>query len=768
MAKKSGEKSAPSEPKKYLVIRAMILLSVCGLVAFAVLAARLYKIQVDHNDVYEAQALSNQLSQTAISATRGTISDTNGKILAISAAVENIFISPMDIERFEQDVLLIAEGLSAILDVDSETIVEKATRTKSQYQMVKAGVEGGEAQQVRNFIRENKLKGIHFEPATKRYYPNESLASQIIGFVGTDNTGLDGLEKKYNSLLTGVGGRTVKLTNARGADMGFEDYESSYGAQDGKNLKLTIDTSIQYYVEKHLEQAIEDYQILNGAMCIAMNPKTGAILALANYPNYDPNDFLKLSGKESEKLAGITDEEELREAIRAAQFRQWRNRSLADTYEPGSVFKILTIAMALEENITSPDSFFTCNGSINNIPGRHDPLHCWRRYGHGRQTLLQAVQNSCNLMCVELGMKLGAQTFYKYIDAFGLFDKTGLDESAEGRSIWWDEKVFFEKNNQSQLASATFGQTFKVTPIQMITAVSATINGGYLMQPYLFEEVTDSEGKIIEAAEPTVLRQVLSAETSAIMRSMLEDVVKTGTGTNAQVRGYRVGGKTGTSENVEQIAAAGEAGSTKKDYIVSFLGFAPADDPEIIILLLLDTPSHDSKIYISGGAMAAPVVGNMLADILPLCLGVKPQYTEEDLKDINVDVPRLTGKTLEVAAETLEGQGFAYKTVGIGESVTGQYPSPNAHVASGTTVVLYAGGEAPRETVIVPSLYNMTYSAAKKALENCGLFIRTAGASKSNSRVRVSVQSIPAGREIAYGSVIEVTLIDKDVIELRN
>jgi len=768
MAKGRKATAGQKDAKKYLVIRTMVLLAVCGLAAFGALAARLYDIQIDNNDFYKAQALSNQLSQTSVSATRGTISDKNGKILAISAPVENIFISPLEIEKYEQDAAIIADGLSAILGVGREPIIEKAARTKSQYQLVKSGVESGEAQLVRDFIRENKLKGIYFEPATKRYYPNENLASQIIGFVGTENTGLDGLEKKYNSLLTGVSGRTVNLTNARGADMMFEDYKSSYDAQNGKNLRLTIDTSVQYYVEKHLQQAIEDYHILNGAMCIAMDPKTGAILALANYPNYNPNEFLKLSDKETEKLSRIDDEAELKDAVRAAQFRQWRNRSLADTYEPGSVFKILTIAMALEESITSPDSVFTCKGSISNVPGRHDPLHCWRRYGHNQQTLKQAVQNSCNLMCVELGLKLGAQTFYKYVSAFGLFDKTGLDENAEGRSIWWEESVFFEKNNQSQLASATFGQTFKVTPIQMITAVSATINGGYLMQPYLFEEITDGDGNIIEVAEPTVIRQVLSSETSAIMRDLLEDVVSVGTGINAQVRGYRVGGKTGTSENVEQIAAAGEAGTARKDYIVSFIGFAPADDPEIIILLLLDTPSHDSKIYISGGAMAAPVVGNMLADILPLCLGVKPQYSEEDLKDINVDVPRVLGKNLDDAAGILTGQGFALKVVGEGDSVTGQYPAPNAHVSSGTTVTLYAGEDPPRDAVTVPSLYNMTYSAAKQALENCGLFIRTSGASKSNSRVRVSVQSIPEGREIAYGSVVEATLIDKDVIELRN
>ena len=767
MGGKKEKQGAPKGISKPLLARALILLAVCGIVAFGALAIKLFKIQISDNDYYEAGALGNQLRETLISATRGTIYDRNGKILAMSASVENVFISPYDIERFEQDAELIARGLSEILGIDYNMVMERTARTYSQYEVVKPKVESLEAQVVRNYIKENKIKGVYLEPTAKRYYPNNSLASQIIGFVGTGEKGLDGLEQRYDDLLTGVSGREVSLTNARGTDLMFNEYEDRYDALDGNDITLTIDSSIQYYVEKHLEQAIQDYDIVNGAMCIAMNPKTGAILALANYPNYDPGDFLSIGEREAEKLSGIDDEEEYSKALRDAQYLQWRNRALADTYEPGSVFKILTLAMALEENLASPDSVFNCHGSTM-VSGRTDPLYCWRRYGHGQQTLFQAVQNSCNMMCVELGMKMGAETFYKYVDAFGLFEKTGLDSAVEGSGIWWNDSVFFNKSNQSQLASATFGQTFKVTPIQMITAVSAVINGGYLMRPYMVEEVKDCNGNIVSITSPTVVRQVVSSETSATMREMLEGVVSVGTGINAQVKGYSVGGKTGTSENTEQIAASGDGGSSGKDYIVSFLGFAPADDPEIIILLLLDTPSRDTKIYISGGSMAAPVVGNMLADILPLCLGIAPSYTEEDLKDINVYAPRVMGKTLEEAISILTGQGFEYKVIGSGDKATGQLPAPNAYIASGTKIIIYAGEDVPRDAVIVPQLYNMTYAAAKQALESRGLFIRTAGVAKSNSRVRVSVQSIPEGKETAYGSVIEVTLIDKDVIELRN
>ena len=753
--------------KRGFVVRTFFLLAICGVAAFFLLGAKLFDIQINNGGYYSAQALSNQLRYSSISASRGTIYDKNGSILAISAPVENIFISPLEIDKYNQDLELIASGLSEILGVERGAIIEMAARTTSQYQVVKAGVENEEAQLVRDFIGTNRLRGIYFEPATKRYYPNDSLASQIIGFVGTENSGLDGLERRYDDLLTGIGGREVRLTNVLGTDLMFSDFEDRYSAQDGYNLTLTMDSSIQYFIEKHLEQAIIDYDVQNGAMCIAMDPRTGAILAMANYPNYNPNDFLSLSDGEMERLASIENEDEYQEAYRAAQFLQWRNRALADTYEPGSVFKILTYAMAIEEGIASRESEFYCSGSME-ILGSQTARHCWRRRGHGMMSLEQAIEQSCNIVCIQLGLKLGPQTFYRYIDAFGLFDKTGLDNNAEGRSLWWSERVFFDRENQSQLASASFGQTFKVTPIQMITAVSAVINGGYLMQPYMVSQVSDNSGNIIEETVPTVLRQVVSNDTSALMREMLETVVASGTGKNAQVMGYRVGGKTGTSENTEQLATQDPNSVVQKDYIVSFAGFAPADDPQIVILLLLDTPGRGTGVDISGGSMAAPVVGNMLADILPLSLGIVPNYTEENLRDINVIVPRVTGRSVQEASEMLADMGFEVDIIGEGAYVTGQLPMQNANVASGTRVMVYAGEEPPRGMVVAPQLSGMTYQAAKRALESCGIFIRTTGAQRSDSKVRVSVQSIPAGQETPFGSVIEVTLIDRDVIELRN
>ena len=750
---------------KVLLARTRMLLIVCGIVVFMILAVRLYQLQVIKNSHYESMALQFQLKQTNLAASRGTIFDVNGKILAMSTAVENVFISPFEIDRDGHDINFIADGLSQILGVDSGFIIASAVNLKSQYQVIKFRVENDEASLVRDFIKENKLTGIYFEPTEKRYYPNNNLASQVLGFVGNDGNGLDGLEQRYDNLLTGIDGRNTRLKNARGTELLLPGYDDSFAAQDGNNITLTIDSTIQYYAEKHLEQAITDYDVQNGATCIVMNAKTGAVLALANYPNYDPNNFLLISDSEMEKLSRITDADEYSQALFAAQLRQWRNRSLTDTYEPGSVFKLITLAIALEEGVTYPGDGFFCSGSMN-IMGREpdDPLNCWQRWGHGAQTLNQAVQNSCNCVSAELSLRIGARRFYKYIDAFGLFNKTGLDNNIEGRSLWWDESVFYNRYNQSQLASASFGQTFKVTPIQMITAAAAVVNGGYLLQPYIVQQITDSNGDIIDTAEPNIIRQVISNETSVTARGILEEVVTNGTGKNARVRGYRIGGKTGTSENVEQLTRQGDSANIAKDYIVSFMGFAPADDPEIIILLLLDTPSHKTGLYISGGGMAAPVVGNMFADILPLSLGIRPQYTEDDLAEINVDVPRLTGRSIEDAQEILTEAGFGVKVVGDGISVTNQLPMPNGHVAWGTTVILYADEELPKTQVNVPLLTGMSYLTAKQSLENRGLFIRTTGASRFDGKTEISVQSIPEGEQTAYGTIIEVRLISKDAV----
>ena len=763
------KKSSKTSSKKGLIFRTLFILIVCGIGAF-VITSRLFDVQIVNHSYFQARALSAQLSHSTLTATRGTIFDANGNILAMSAATENVFISPLVMERDEQDVELIASGLSRILDVDRDMIIERASRTQSQYQIIKRHVSYEQAQEVRAFISEHRLRGVHLEPNSRRYFPNDSLAGQILGFVGTDHTGLEGMELRYEDYLTGVSGRQVRLTSARGSTLSFAGFEDTFEAQDGNDIVLTIDSTIQYFVEKHLAAAIEQYDVLNGAICIAMNPRTGAILAMASYPNFNPNDFLALSGRELSRIEAIEDEDERNAAIREAQFRQWSNRAVTDTYEPGSVFKMISMAMALEENIANLETTFTCRGYVA-VRGRVDrnqdplPMRCHLRIGHGTITFDQAMQRSCNIVCVELAVNIGARTFYDYIEAFGLFGNTGLDNMTEARSFWWDENVFLNRHNHSQLAAASIGQTFTITPIQMITSAAATVNGGYLMQPFLVSEIVDSNGNTVRRNEPTVIRQVISEGTSADMRYILENTVLYGTGRNAQVSGFRIGGKTGTSENVVQLALTYEG--AQKDLTASFLGFAPADDPEIMILLLLDTPSRATGINISGGAMAAPVVGNMLADILPLALGIMPEYSEEELQAINIYIPRVYDRPISTATGVLSGLGLSYTIIGDGETVTAQFPAPNMQVAPGTTVRLYADATAPHEQVIVPNLSDMTFQGALNTLENRGLFVRTTGVPIFDIRGRVSVQSVPAGTEVDYGTVVEITLIDRDAVEFR-
>ena len=770
MARRKRNKRTRRERDRLVLIRALIIVAACGIIAFYFVAAELFQIQIVDNARLEGQALANQLVVDEISAQRGAIFDTNGQILAMSADTNYIFLSPLELAEHEDSLNVIVNSLSLILGVERDFVMESALRYPSEYQVIKRNVSDDDAERVREFVRENRFRGIHIRRAPMRHYPNNFLASHTIGFVGDENIGLDGIEHRYDRYLTGVHGREVRIRNALGAGLHFTEFEDFFDAQDGNNIFLTIDAQVQNYLEMGLRQAIEDYDVQNGGVGIVMNARTGAILAIASYPTFDPNDFGTISEREMERISQLYCQDERLEAFDAALRRQWRNRPLADTYEPGSVFKIMTMAMALEENIATLDCLFFCGGSID-ILGRTDeygrpiPLRCVNRHGHGWLTLDEAMQRSCNIAFVELGLRLGARDFYSYIDAFGLFDRTGLDNGAEGSSLWWSERIFFDRFNHSQLASASFGQTFKVTPIQMITSIAATINGGYLMQPHIVRQITDGDGNIIRAAEPTVVRQVVSTDTSAAIRYSLENVVSYGTGRNAQVRGFRIGGKTGTSENIEQLANL-EEDPEFKDYIVSFAGFAPADDPEVVILFFLDTPSHNTGLFISGGTMAAPAVGRLFNDILHLYLGIQPQFTEEDLKHINVRVPRLSSYSVSEAKEMLTSQGLGFTVVGDGNEVTGQAPAAHAIVAPGTTVIIYAGQPAPREQVEVPSLTRLSFDNARRTLENRGLFIRTTGLLRSDPRAEVSIQSINAGEYTPFGTVVEVTLIDRNATEI--
>lgn len=754
-------------PNRMMLRRTLFLLSVCGAAAFVVLAARLYYLQIVRHDELEARAIAQQVRETTVSAPRGTIYDAKGEVLAMSAGVDTIYLSPAEIAQNNEDAGAIAAGLAEILGLDYDAVYAKTQNTRSWYEVVARKVEEDVATAVREFKEEGGYTGIKLEADTKRYYPNGSLAAHVIGFVGTDNTGLGGIEAKYDKALSGTNGYVMRSTTAAGTDMLYTSWEDYFDAVPGSDMVLTIDAGIQYYVEKHLAQAVEDYDIQNGAAAICMEVDTGAILAMASLGNFDLNDYQTISGEAMAEIdAAASSDAERAELIAAAQQLQWRNKAISDTYEPGSTFKIITLAMALEEGVVDMNSSFYCGGSTS-VLGRNTPVRCWKSGGHGSQTLTQAVQHSCNVAFVNIGQRIGEERFYDYAEAFGFFERTGdssaqltgttgIDLGGESGSIWWSEDVFCNPENLSQLAAASFGQTFNITPLQLITAVSACVNGGYLMQPYLVQSTTSPDGTVTEH-DSTPVRQVISEETSAKVRRILEQVVgdsTEGTGRNAYVAGYRIGGKTGTStKTTEEIAG-------NKEYIVSFIGFAPADDPQIALLVLLDNPSSESGIYVSGGQMAAPVVGKMMADILPY-LGLEPEYSDSELQTMDRAVPDVMGLSIAEAQSRLAESGLSCRVIGSGGAVTSQLPAANSVIASGSEVLLYADA-APAGGGSVPNLNGMTYSQAREALAAMGLFIGSDSSVTDADNQLVSGQDIRAGTSAKAGTVITVTLYEND------
>ncbi len=752
MADNNRREANPS-PNRIMTRRALFLMIVCGIVAFVLLALRLFFLQIVNHERYESAAVEQQLRQTTVPARRGTIYDRNYNVLAMSATVSNIYISPAEIERYDEDEQLIAEGLAQILGLDEESILSKMQNKSSWYTTLARQVEEETAEAVRRFKQKHELHGVKIEEATKRYYPYSSLASHIIGFVGVDNYGLAGLEYSLNSSLAGTDGRIVRATNARGTDMLFTDFEDYYDAENGQSAVLTIDSTVQYFLEKHLELAVADYAVQNGAAGIIMDVDTGAILAMASLGDFDLNNYLEVSNEAQARIDMTAGAEAQADALAAEQSLQWRNKAVSDTYEPGSTFKIFTLAMAIEEGLVSSDSGFYCGGKVNVI-GRTKPVNCWKTAGHGSETLAEAVMNSCNVAFVQIGLKVGPETFYDYARGFGFFDETGLELPGEAGSLWWDEAVFCDEDNLSQLAAASFGQTFNITPLQLITAVSAVANGGYLMQPYLVSELLDDSGMVVSHREPLVVRQVISEETSALCCSILEQVVgsEKGTGKNAYVAGYRVGGKTGTSTKTTVEASTGE-----KEYIVSFVGIAPADDPEIAVLVLLDAPSPDSGIYISGGQMAAPVVGNIMSEVLPY-LGVEPQFSDEELAQANREVPELLGLSASEAELRAKQAGLSLRFVGVGTVVTAQLPAAGETVAAGSELLVYCGEEPGPLQVTVPELQGLSHDEARQTLEQAGLFLCDESALPKGETVTVIRQDVPAGTSLPRGSVVTVSL----------
>lgn len=768
MAQKTPSPGLKPGPSRQMLRRTLFLMAVFGIGAFLLLLARLYKLQIIDHEKYESMAIEQQLRSVPSSAMRGTIYDTNRNTLAVSASVDNVYLSPQEIEMYGEDRALIARGLSEILGMDYDEIYKKSGQKGSWYVTVARKLEKDKADEIRSFKNQYGLRGVRLETDTKRYYPNSSLACHLIGFVGTDNYGLEGIEAKYDEALSGSPGRTVRATNAMGTELLFSQFEEYYPGEDGFDLVTTIDETIQYYVEKHLKQAVADYDIQNGAGAIAMDVNTGQILAMASLGGYDLNDFLAVSEADMTIINAAETEEERAQLLSRAQARQWRNKALSDTYEPGSTFKIITLAMALEEGVVSLNDSFYCPGTVNVI-GRTSPIRCWKSGGHGSQNLTQAAQHSCNVAFVNIGQRVGAERFYDYCEAFGFLNMTGNDDenltattgidlAGESGSIWWSKNTFCSPRNLSQLAAASFGQTFTITPLQLICAVSACVNGGKLMQPYVVRQLLNPDGSVAYEREPRMVRQVISETTSQKLCQILEQVVgdpNDGTGRNAAVTGYRIGGKTGTSEKVSLEAQTGQ-----KEYIVSFIGFAPADDPQIALLVFLDTPSNKSGVYVSGGQMAAPVVGRMLADILPY-MGVEPSLPEGAGDDASV--PMLLELSLEEAKQRLSDCGLDYRCIGWGDTVTGQLPAAGTAIAAGSQVILYFGdAQVSPNMETVPELSGLSYDQARDTLSRLGLFVSTRSPVNAASGQVVSSQSVPAGTAANHGCIVEVTLIDEN------
>ena len=729
--------------------RSFVLMILMGVVMFVLLFFRLFDLQITRHEELQGKAVNQQTRRTVVTANRGTIYDAGGNILAISSSAETTIHSPPEndnaVNHTEDPVSWtkesLAAGLAEILGKDASAIRKRMDNVKSQYEVIQLRADEDTAAKVRSYVDENKIAGVHLVADTKRYYPYGSLAAQVIGFVGDENTGLYGLEAYYEKELEGQSGLVISSKDQAENDMLYT-YEQYFAAKNGSDLTLTLDTTIQYYLEKGIESMVDKFSAANGASGIVMDAKTGGILAMASYPNYDLNDFLTVSDQTLQERI-----ERGESTVADMQLLQWRNKALNDTYEPGSTFKILTLSAALEEGVVDKTTTVNCGGSVN-IAGY--TIHCSNKNGHGLQTLVQSVGNSCNPAFINYGLRIGNEKFYEYMRSFGLMNTTGIDLGGEAVGVFAADSSF----TQLDLACYAFGQNFTVTPLALIAAQAACVNGGYLHTPYLVERITDSDGNVTYRHDDTPVRQVISEQTSATVRECLEYVVASGTGKNGQVAGYRIGGKTGTADK-------GQTG----DVVVSFLCFAPADDPQVIMLITMDTPSRATGTYVSGGNMVAPTASTVMAEILPY-LGVEPSYSAEELLGMDTTVPNVIGMSVEEAKAKLKDRALSYKIVGDGETITDQTPAGGAIIPGKSSVILYEEEEKSTGKCVVPHLIGKTPSEANTTATAAGLLIRFSGTTGSeSSSVRVLSQSIDEGTAVEAGTVITVQLGDTSVTD---
>ena len=779
---KQANREQNQRANRTILRRTLVLMVLCGIVAFVPLIGTLYHLMITEHDYYNEKAIKNQTRSTNLTATRGVIYDANMNVLASSSTVETVFIDPNEIaeqmKQPENSNLLdqIARGLGEILDVEPSFVYEQAADKQYRYKVIKRKISEELADEVRAFISENSITGVYLETDLKRYYPNSSLAAQALGFVSSDNNGSEGLEAYYNEELSGTAGKVVTSKGNYGSEMLYT-YEKYYDASDGSSLITTIDSTVQAYVEKNLQNAIDKYDIKNGAFCIVMDVNTGEIKAMATLGSYDPNNYLEIYDDttalllENERAAALALPEAsaayeaaietYKQDVAAARMAQWRNRCVSDGYEPGSTFKLITLASALDSGAVTLNDSFYCGGQ-EKFTGREQILNCWKSAGHGAQTTAQALGNSCNIAFAHIGLRMGGDTFYDYLKSFGVMEKTGVDLPGEASGLFYERKYLNDPANYgtSYLITSSFGQSFRITPMQLVRAVAAIVNGGYVLEPYIVSEVVDADGNTVEKNEKTVLRQVISQQTSETMRTLMEQVVTEGTASAARTPGYRVGGKTGTSEKLDEYD---ENGQQVKDKIVSFVGVAPIDDPKYVVLVALDTPAYSENsekytvhgMYISGGLMAAPTVRDIFLDILPY-LGVEPDYGSEDIRGVNFTVPDVIGMDETEAGELLAEKTITYRVVGSGSVVTDQLPVAGSQVPGNSQIILYMGAEKQATRVEVPDFIGCSVADVNYLASNAGLYVQAKGTDRTDVYVLAAYQDIDPGTEVDRGTTITV------------
>lgn len=700
------------------------------IVAFAmlVLILRLANWQFVRGSEMQTSAIEQQTMDSVVTSKRGIIYDRNGKVLAQSVSVQTVTASPAEVKKSKKAAKT-AKKLAELLNMDADEIGKKITKN-SMYEIVARKIDNSTAEK----IRKAGLKGIYLIEDSKRTYPYGSLASHVVGFVGTDNQGLAGTEMVYDKYLKGMPGRMISAKSASGTEMPYK-YEKYINPENGSNLVLTIDEVIQHFVEEELKQAVADYDVENGAACIIMNAKTGEILAMATQPDFDLNQPFELTEDMQKQLEGLSGDERKTEYNKLLN-KLWRNKAVVDGYEPGSTFKPFTGAMALEENLVGQNEHFLCTGAVH--VGGHT-IHCWKTAGHGSLTFREGFENSCNPVFMALGARVGAKNFYKYFKKFGFTETTGFDLPGEASGTFHSMDRF----NDAEIATSSFGQSFIVTPLQLITAYTAITNGGTMVRPHVAKELVDDDGNVIKSFDTQVIRQAISKETADTIRDILEGVVSNGTAKNAYIKGFRLGGKTGTSEKTPR-------GSGK--YIASFVGFAPANDPEIIGLVMLDEPMGGSYM---GGQIAAPTFKKIFDEVLRY-MGVEPQYTEEEAQTLDKTVPNVVGLEKSAIPKAFAESGLKYNIIGSGKAVVSQVPKGGATLPEGSTVALYTEEDSQTE-VTVPNVCSYTATDANILLTNAGLNMKVSGATDTGQGAAVvGSQSPEAGSRVKRGSVVTV------------